>query len=473
MDSPSQGGDQMSGGHGWRAAKDRWSVARPAAWSLWRAPRPLVVYVLAVDVAAVAVVASTVAVAPIAGPDLLRFGLLALGSAVHLEVIRGAERPREPRAESRVFADLGSVWTLAGLLVLPPPLVAALIALTHLHRWLRLGQRVSVHRWVWSACGVVLACAAGGVVLAVAAPHGYPGPLHGPAGFAAAVAATATRWLVGRALSGLESTLLRPGAGRDGGRPGGRAFGAGPHNLVECAAMALGVLAAALMDDPAYLAVFAAMVAVLHRGLTAPQHQSPAQRDPVTGAHNAGFWHELAGRTLERAAAQRAGAGLLLVHLDQFAAINRRHGPAACDRALRCVAAAVRAAVRRGDLVGRLPGGDLAVVLPGAAEPDLAALAERIRRSVRALSVEGVAGTGVSGGSAGTGAGGAGAGRGGPAIDGLTVSIGGAIYPDHGSDLAGLMLTADSNVIAAQTRLGDQVRLPRPAGIPPTRRKAG
>lgn len=441
----------MRVGRGWRVTQDRRRPAarlvRPTAWSLWAVPRPFLAFVLTVDAAAVAVVAVTATLVPVGGSDLSRFGLLTVGSILHLEVTRGVERLRELHAEGRVFTNLKSVWTLAGLLVLPPPLVAGLIAVTYVHMWFRLGHQIVPHRWVWSACNVTLASAAGGAILVAAHPQAYPGPPHGPAGLAVVVAVTATRWAVNRTLTSVAIMLMRPG--RTTAR---QAFEPGRHDLIECGALAMGVLAATLLEDPAFLLVFAVVVVVVHRGLMAPQFESSSNRDPATGLHNARFWHELAGKALERAEDQGGRAGLLLIHVDRFAAITAEQGPAAGDRVLRAVAATVRAGVRRNDLLGRLPGEDLAVVLPDIGADDLAGLAERIRGAIRGLSVD-VAGP-------------AGAGT----VSGLTASIGGAIFPDHAEDLDGLMLTADSNVIAAQTRLGDQVRLPRPPGIPVTRR---
>jgi hypothetical protein len=48
-------------------------------------------------------------------------------AVAHLEVARGIERMREVAAEGTPHAHLQSIWIFAALLLLPPPLVVALI----------------------------------------------------------------------------------------------------------------------------------------------------------------------------------------------------------------------------------------------------------------------------------------------------------------------------------------------------------
>ncbi|MCY1186287.1 Phytochrome-like protein cph2 [compost metagenome] len=76
-----------------------------------------------------------------------------------------------------------------------------------------------------------------------------------------------------------------------------------------------------------------------------------------------------------------------MVDVDHFKAFNQRHGHAGGDHALREVAKAIEACIRRpADLAARYGGEEFQVVLP---ETDLAGaqlLAERIRASVEALA---------------------------------------------------------------------------------------
>lgn len=82
---------------------------------------------------------------------------------------------------------------------------------------------------------------------------------------------------------------------------------------------------------------------------------------------------------------QRRGetAAVVMFDLDRFKRINDGHGHAAGDAVLRGVAAVLRRHVRSSDMVARLGGEEFAVLCPGMTVPQAAALAERVRESVR------------------------------------------------------------------------------------------
>jgi GGDEF domain-containing protein len=90
--------------------------------------------------------------------------------------------------------------------------------------------------------------------------------------------------------------------------------------------------------------------------------EEAASLDGKTGLLNAATWRSRA----ERAAGERpGGAGVLILDLDHFKAVNDQHGHLAGDDVLAAVAGALRSAVRGQDLVGRF-GGEEFVVLVGA-----------------------------------------------------------------------------------------------------------
>jgi diguanylate cyclase (GGDEF)-like protein len=420
----------------------------PWAWSLWTIPRPFLIYILLIDAAAIAVIALTADMVPVSSRHVGWFSALAVASILHLEFMRGIERLRELHSHGRVFTNLKSVWTFAGLLVLPPSLVAALIVITYTHMWFRVSQQIMLHRWVFSTCNVVLASAAGGAILALAYPSAYPSLPHGLLGFGVVMAAAVARWLVNSTLTAIALLFMHPGS-----MTPRTAFGPAADNVIEFGSLGLGVLAAVLIVfDPAFLLALAIPVAVVHRGLLLHQFEHAAHRDRTTGLHNSGFWHELACQALERAHQQHTTVGLLLIHLDGYNVINDRHGADACNRVLRHVAEVLRAEVRRDDLVGRLTDEEFVILLPATAEADLTNLVDRLRRTIRELTVE------VDGPD-------------GPiTIRGLTLSIGGAVYPHNAVTLPELMLVADNAIFAAKTYVRDQARFVRPGTqVPATR----
>jgi diguanylate cyclase len=92
-----------------------------------------------------------------------------------------------------------------------------------------------------------------------------------------------------------------------------------------------------------------------------------ATTDPLTGAANrAAFDAELA-RLLELAGAGGQGFSLLMADLDHFKAINDAHGHQVGDRVLMGFVGFCRSKVRRGDMVARWGGEEIAVLVPSAA----------------------------------------------------------------------------------------------------------
>jgi diguanylate cyclase (GGDEF)-like protein len=76
----------------------------------------------------------------------------------------------------------------------------------------------------------------------------------------------------------------------------------------------------------------------------------------------------------------------LLLDIDDFKAVNDTYGHQTGDIVLQRIAESGRAALRRGDLFGRIGGEEFAAVFPGCA-PDMAMqVAERLQRMIQQLS---------------------------------------------------------------------------------------
>ncbi|MFL5515215.1 MAG: hypothetical protein ACJ8DJ_03605, partial [Gemmatimonadales bacterium] len=84
------------------------SALHPLRWKLWGERKIVIGYVLAVDIAAVALAALVIATAPVDSSDLYRFGLLAAGAVVHREAVRRIEILRERAAGPGLLTNLGS-----------------------------------------------------------------------------------------------------------------------------------------------------------------------------------------------------------------------------------------------------------------------------------------------------------------------------------------------------------------------------
>ena len=118
-----------------------------------------------------ATIAGTITLAPVDREDWICFGLLVAAAVAHLEAASGMERIREVSSEGSPHNHLQSVWFFAGVLLLPPPLIAALLAISYGHSWARVyRRRAMVHRKIFSLATVVLGCAAAYAVLAAIYP---------------------------------------------------------------------------------------------------------------------------------------------------------------------------------------------------------------------------------------------------------------------------------------------------------------
>lgn len=414
----------------------------PRAWSLWKQPRAVVCYVVAVDLMALGLVTAGPWLAPVRGTDLGRLVILVLVSMVNVECGRSIERVREIAAEGVPYVNLHAVWIFAGLLLLPPSLLAALIAVTYTHMWFRVSRRIVVHRWVFSAATVVLACAIAGAILAASA--GYPGlPMDGPVGLLVIVAAALAYWLVNYSLVVGAIMLSAPDA------PARAALGDPGEQLIMAATIGLGVAMAALLAFLPWLVIILTVtVLALHRGLLIHQLQDAARADAKTGLVNSVYWFDIARKELARARRLDSALGVLIVDLDHFKGVNDLHGHLVGDNVIIAVSRLLKREVRTYDLVGRFGGDEFAVLLPAVEdESELLRIAERIRERVAELEVPVPPGLDRTGQRM---------------VCGLSVSVGVATYPVHGRSIERLVLAADTACYAAKNAGRNRVQLPMP-----------
>ncbi|WP_419737136.1 GGDEF domain-containing protein [Pseudomonas sp. COR18] len=114
--------------------------------------------------------------------------------------------------------------------------------------------------------------------------------------------------------------------------------------------------------------------------------QRLATTDVLTGSSNRRHFFECAHREFEQARLQGSPLAFLLLDIDDFKLINDTYGHPAGDQVLQRIAETGRAALRSGDLFGRIGGEEFAALLPGCA-PDMAmAIAERLQREIQRLA---------------------------------------------------------------------------------------
>ncbi|MET9000547.1 GGDEF domain-containing protein [Amycolatopsis sp. NPDC004169] len=396
----------------------------PRHWALWRQGPRVIAYCLVTEAAAVALTLRPSPVAVDRRTLAILVVLLVLG-VLQSETGRRVERIRR-RVSGTPHINMTSVWTFAGVLLLPPILLAVLVGGLYAHlairSWYRL-QRVPASRTVSNAAIIVLSCYTAQSVLRLSGlPDVRAATTHGWAGTFAIAAAGVTFFVV--------NALLVLPARREVGRTPEALFGTWADNGLEVATLCLGALnAVALATLPGLVVLVFPPLLLLHRTVLVKQLEVAAHRDEKTGLYNTSGWHALAERTLAAAARQRTTFGLLMLDLDHFKQVNDTYGHLAGDAVLKAVAQSIISAVRgRGDAVGRFGGEEFVVLLPGITQPDIGAVAERIRRAISALTVP----------------------AGQLSITGLTVSIGIAVYPKAGASLQRLLDAADTALYHAK-----------------------
>jgi diguanylate cyclase (GGDEF)-like protein len=153
------------------------------------------------------------------------------------------------------------------------------------------------------------------------------------------------------------------------------------------AAVAFGVDAAAVIDNPPLLIAPAAAViavAILSTALMRSdrEHRSEAVIDQLTGMLNRKALAPRANELNQQSAVSGEPIGLILGDLDHFKRVNDTQGHASGDAVLTDVAYVLRKELRAFDLVYRLGGEEFLVLLPGAELPQAQAVAEILREAV-------------------------------------------------------------------------------------------
>ncbi|MQA12784.1 MAG: diguanylate cyclase [Pseudonocardiaceae bacterium] len=408
----------------------------PGRWPLWSQPGRVVALVLLVDTLAVLLAALALRT-PTTPKDALGFAVLAVGAILHLEAARGIERLREVASEGVAYVNLKAMWNFAAVLLLPPALAVALVAVTYTHCWVRVTRRTPLYRKAFSAATIVLAGAAALLVLAAIDPPTRLGLAEGPVGLLAMLLAATAFWLVNHGLVVGAILLSRPGTRIR------TAIGEPSDQLVLAGSIGLGVAIASLMNSESWLVVVLMVsVLALHRAVLVPQFRNAARHDPKTGLANSVFWHEMAGKELERSRRTGVPLGILMIDIDHFKTLNDGHGHLAGDEVLKAVARELQQQMRPYDLAGRFGGEEFVLLLPGVGAGEVGHVAERIRARISGLAVPVL---GLDGKAS--------------QLDHITVSVGAAVGPADAEELDRLLLAADTALLHAKEAGRNQVVL--------------
>ena len=150
------------------------------------------------------------------------------------------------------------------------------------------------------------------------------------------------------------------------------------------------------------------------------RHQSI--RDSLTGLYNRRYFQESLEREIRRVKRKGSSLGVMMLDLDRFKLFNDNFGHEAGDLLLRALADLLHRKVRGEDVPCRYGGEEFALILPEASLEATLTRAEELRQAVKELAP--VFHDGVLGG--------------------VTVSVGVAVYPDHGPSGDDVVRAADT-----------------------------
>ncbi len=116
--------------------------------------------------------------------------------------------------------------------------------------------------------------------------------------------------------------------------------------------------------------------------------QRLATTDALTQSSNRRHFFEGAREEFELARQRGTPLSFLMLDIDDFKVINDTYGHQEGDNVLQRIADSGRAALRRGDLFGRIGGEEFAAVFPGCTPAMALQVAERLQREIQRLSFD-------------------------------------------------------------------------------------
>lgn len=158
-------------------------------------------------------------------------------------------------------------------------------------------------------------------------------------------------------------------------------------------------------------------------------------RDPLTSLFNRRYMEESFEREIYRAKRKNVPVGALMLDIDRFKDYNDTFGHEAGDMVLRELGAILQRNIRASDIACRYGGEEFTVILPEAAIDVTCRMGEQIRQAVSRLQLL----------------------YGGKPLGAVTVSIGAAVYPEHGLSARDVLNAADEALYKAKAEGRDRL----------------
>jgi diguanylate cyclase (GGDEF)-like protein len=144
-------------------------------------------------------------------------------------------------------------------------------------------------------------------------------------------------------------------------------------------------------------------------------------RDPLTGLFNRRYMQEALAQELHRTTRNNVQLAVVMIDIDHFTQFNSKFGHDGGDAVLRALGGLFKSSVRRSDIVCRYGGEEFVLILSPTTAESARQRAEKIREEGMLLKVR----------------------HGDRDLGAISLSIGIAMFPDHGSDAGTTVKAAD------------------------------
>jgi diguanylate cyclase (GGDEF)-like protein/PAS domain S-box-containing protein len=149
-------------------------------------------------------------------------------------------------------------------------------------------------------------------------------------------------------------------------------------------------------------------------------------RDPLTGLFNRRYMEETLKREISRVTRHLRPLGVIMIDIDHFKRYNDTFGHATGDSLLRDVGRFLQGRVRGEDIACRYGGEEFILILPDASLEIVQNRAEQLRGEVNGLTIH--------------------------PHHGITLSLGVAVYPQHGRTIDAVLRAADAALYRAKQK---------------------
>ena len=158
-------------------------------------------------------------------------------------------------------------------------------------------------------------------------------------------------------------------------------------------------------------------------------------RDPLTELFNRRYMKEIVEKEMHRTGRKGRPVGIIMLDIDHFKQVNDTHGHEAGDMLLHELGAFLQKQIREEDLACRYGGEEFVVVMPETSLENALRRAEQVRERVKSLRIH----------------------YRGSVLGPVTLSLGVAVFPEHGSTTEELLRAADAALYRAKAEGRDRV----------------